>query len=70
LSIKEGLRVKQLIQVTCASGRDEIENREIRSLLKASEQLTSEVTINMFPERENFLYNIYPYYLHEKVSVR
>ncbi|OQX55382.1 MAG: hypothetical protein B5M53_04300 [Candidatus Cloacimonas sp. 4484_209] len=37
--IKEGLRVKQLIQVTCASGRDEIENREIRSLLKASEQL-------------------------------
>jgi len=37
--VKEGLRVKQLIQVTCASGRDEIENGEIRSLLKASEQL-------------------------------
>ncbi len=35
--IKEGLRVKQLIQVTYASGRDEIEQREIRSLVKAGE---------------------------------
>ena len=37
--IKEGLKVKQLIQVTYASERDEIEKREIRSLLKASELL-------------------------------
>ena len=37
--IKEGLKVKQLIQVSYASGRDEIERREIRSLLKASEEL-------------------------------
>ncbi len=37
--IKEGLRIKQLIQVTYASDRDEIERREIKSLLKASELL-------------------------------
>jgi hypothetical protein len=37
--IKEGLRVKQLIQVTYASAKDEIEQREIKSLLKASELL-------------------------------
>jgi len=37
--IKEGLKVKQLIQVTYASTREEIEKREIKSLLKASELL-------------------------------
>ncbi|RLJ04886.1 MAG: hypothetical protein DRP18_04120 [Candidatus Aenigmatarchaeota archaeon] len=37
--VKEGLRIKQLIQVTYASGRDEIEKREIKSLLKASREL-------------------------------
>ncbi|RLJ04675.1 MAG: hypothetical protein DRP18_04415 [Candidatus Aenigmatarchaeota archaeon] len=37
--IKEGLKVKQLIQTTYASGRDEIERREIKSLLKASREL-------------------------------
>lgn len=37
--IKEGLRVKQLIQVTYASNKDEIERREIKSLIKASEEL-------------------------------
>ena len=37
--IKEGLKVKQLIQVTYASAREEIEKREIKSLLKASELL-------------------------------
>jgi len=37
--IKEGLNVKQLIQVTYASGRDEIEKREIKALLKASKLL-------------------------------
>ncbi len=37
--IIRGQDVKQLIQVTYASSRDEIENREIRSLIKASEQL-------------------------------
>jgi predicted AAA+ superfamily ATPase len=35
--VKEGLRVKQLIQVTYASGFDEIERREIKSLLKGAE---------------------------------
>ena len=37
--IKEGLKVNQLIQVTHASGRDEIERREIQSLLKAGKEL-------------------------------
>ena len=37
--LKKGLEVKQLIQVTYASGKDEIDKREIRSLLKASELL-------------------------------
>ena len=37
--IKEGLKVKQLIQVTYAFARDEIDKREIKSLLKASEEL-------------------------------
>jgi len=34
--IKDGMKVKQLIQVTYASGKEEIEKREIKSLLKAS----------------------------------
>ena len=37
--IKQGMEVKQLIQVTYASNRDEIEKREIKALLKASELL-------------------------------
>jgi len=37
--LKEGLIVKQLIQVTYSSGRDEIDKREIKSLVKASEEL-------------------------------
>jgi predicted AAA+ superfamily ATPase len=37
--IKEGFKVKQLIQVTYASSKDEIEKREIKSLIKASELL-------------------------------
>jgi predicted AAA+ superfamily ATPase len=37
--LKEGLRIKQLIQVSYASSKDEIEKREIKSLLKASELL-------------------------------
>ncbi|MFH7880471.1 MAG: ATP-binding protein [Candidatus Aenigmatarchaeota archaeon] len=37
--IKNGLEIKQLIQVTYASSKDEIERREIKALLKASEQL-------------------------------
>jgi hypothetical protein len=37
--IKDGLEIKQLIQVTYASSKDEIEKREIRALLKASELL-------------------------------
>ncbi len=37
--LKEGLKVKQLIQVTYASAKDEIEEREVKSLLKASKEL-------------------------------
>jgi len=37
--LKEGLEVKQLVQVTYASDKDEIDKREVRSLLKASELL-------------------------------
>ena len=37
--IREGLKVKQLIQVTYASARDEIEKREIKALLKASREI-------------------------------
>lgn len=37
--IREGMKIKQLIQVTYASARDEIETREIKSLIKASDIL-------------------------------
>jgi hypothetical protein len=37
--IKEGMRIKQLIQVSYVSSRDEVSRREIDSLLKASEEL-------------------------------
>ena len=37
--LKEGLRIKQLIQVTYASERYEIDKREIKALLKASDLL-------------------------------
>jgi len=37
--LKEGLKIKQLIQVTYANGKDEVGRREIRALLKASEEL-------------------------------
>ncbi len=37
--VKEDMDVKQLIQVTYASARDEIETREIKALIKASEIL-------------------------------
>ena len=37
--IKKGPKVQQLIQVSAASGHDEIEKRECTSLLKASEEL-------------------------------
>jgi predicted AAA+ superfamily ATPase len=37
--IKEGSEIKQLIQVTYASSKDEIEKREIKALKKASESL-------------------------------
>ncbi|MEM5811654.1 MAG: ATP-binding protein [Candidatus Aenigmatarchaeota archaeon] len=37
--IKEGLEIKQLIQVTYASNKDEIDKREIKALIKASELL-------------------------------
>lgn len=37
--VKEGINIEQLIQVTYASGKDEIEKREIKSLVKASDEL-------------------------------
>ena len=37
--IKEGEKVRELIQVTYASGKDEIERRELRALDKAGEEL-------------------------------
>jgi len=37
--VKEGLRVKQLIQVTYASSKDEIEKRELKALIKAGNEL-------------------------------
>jgi predicted AAA+ superfamily ATPase len=37
--LKEGLKIKQLIQVTYASGKDEIEKREIKALIKAGKEL-------------------------------
>ena len=40
--LKEGERIKELIQVTYASGRDEIGEREIKSLLKAGKELGCE----------------------------
>ena len=40
--VKEGEKVKECIQVTYASGKDEIERREIRALEKASGELRCE----------------------------
>ncbi len=37
--LKEGLRIRQLIQVSYVSSRNEIEKREIKALIKASELL-------------------------------
>jgi predicted AAA+ superfamily ATPase len=37
--LKEGLKVKQLVQVTYASSKDEIEKREVKALVKASDLL-------------------------------
>ncbi|RLJ01944.1 MAG: hypothetical protein DRP11_03670 [Candidatus Aenigmatarchaeota archaeon] len=37
--IKEGMKIKKLIQVTHASARDEIERREIKTLLKLGKEL-------------------------------
>ncbi len=38
-AIKDGMRIKYLIQVTYSSGKDEIEKRELNSLIKASNEL-------------------------------
>jgi predicted AAA+ superfamily ATPase len=44
--VKDGLAIKRLIQVTCASNKDEIEKREFMSLVKASKLLKcSDLTI-------------------------
>ena len=37
--MKNGLSIKQLIQVAYASGRDEVNQREVKALLKASKEL-------------------------------
>ncbi len=41
--VKEGLRIKELIQVTYANSFDEVEHREIRALLKAGDLLKCKV---------------------------
>jgi len=38
-AIKDGMRIKYLIQVTYSSGKDEIEKMELNSLIKASNEL-------------------------------
>jgi len=37
--LRRGLKIEQLIQVTYASGRDEIEKREIKAMVKAGKEL-------------------------------
>jgi len=37
--VKEGLKIKQLVQVTYASGKEDIKKREIENLLKAGKEL-------------------------------
>jgi predicted AAA+ superfamily ATPase len=36
--LKRGLKVEQIIQVTYASGMDEVEHREIKSLIESSKK--------------------------------
>lgn len=54
--VKDGLGIKQLIQVSYASGFDEVNHREIRALLKAKEMLKCEdltvITWDYEDERE------------------
>jgi len=40
--LKRGLKIEQLIQVTYASSEEEIEVREKKALIKASEELNCE----------------------------
>jgi predicted AAA+ superfamily ATPase len=51
--VKKGLNVEQLIQATYASNKDEIEKREIRGLLKASELLKCENLLIITWDYEN-----------------
>ena len=51
--IKEGLKIKQLIQVSFASDRNEINEREIKSLLKASELLKTKDLLCITWDYEN-----------------
>jgi len=51
--IKEGLKIKQLIQVSFASDRNEINEREIKSLLKASELLKTKNLLCITWDYEN-----------------
>jgi hypothetical protein len=37
--VKDGLKARRLIQVTYASGRNEVGKREVKALLKASREL-------------------------------
>ncbi|MEM5777568.1 MAG: ATPase, partial [Candidatus Aenigmatarchaeota archaeon] len=52
---KNGMRVTLLIQVTSASGKNEVERREIRSLIKASEQLNSKELLTITWDYEDEL---------------
>lgn len=51
--IKEGLDIKQLIQVTYASSKDEINKREIKALLKASKELKCNNLVVVTWDHEN-----------------
>lgn len=51
--IKKGLRVSQLVQVTNASAKDEVEERELKGLLKASEELNCDDLLVLTWDYEN-----------------
>jgi len=53
--IKEGANIKQLIQVTYALSKDEIDKREIKSLVKASEELNCKDLLIITWDYENEL---------------
>ncbi len=53
--VKEGLKVKTLIQVTYASGKDDIKKRELRSLIKAGNKLNCKDMLVITWDYEDYL---------------